>query len=82
MYNSYETKSIRDSLQDNIIRQSIISNPHQLFVELFRKEKDARVMVYMFGNKPWFLGVYYRANLQMLTLEYYKSEEFDKACDV
>ena len=40
LYNAYEQKSIRDSLQDDSIRQMIISNPHDLFVKLFRKKKE------------------------------------------
>ena len=73
LFNSYEPKSIRDSIQDDMIRQNIINNPHGLFVNLFGKKKDARVMVYMFGNKPWFLGVYFDASKEILRVEYYKS---------
>jgi len=76
LYNCYEPKSIRNSLRDDMIRQKIMDNPHELFVKLFRLKKDARVIVYMFAKSPWFLAVYYNPKIEMLTVEYYKSKKY------
>jgi hypothetical protein len=76
LYNSYEPKSIRDSLQDDMVRQMIIDAPHNFFAKLFRKKEDARVIVYIFGQTPLFLAAYYHAEKELLTLEYYKSQKF------
>ena len=78
LYNSYESKSIRETLQDDMIREKIIENPHSLFVNLFRKKENAHVIIYMLGKTPWFLAVYYHDEMRLLTLEYYKSEEYIK----
>jgi hypothetical protein len=59
-----------------MIRQTVIDTPHNLFVKFFRKKENARVIVYMFGNTPWFLAAYYNAEKSLLTLEYYQSQKF------
>jgi hypothetical protein len=76
VYNSYETKSIRESLQDDMIRSMIIDSPHSLFVKMLRENKNARVIVYMFGQHPWFVAVYYNSNRRILTMEKYKSKKY------
>lgn len=76
IYNGYKEKSIRETLQEDMIRNMIIDNPHSLFVNIFRRNKDAHVIVYMFGNNPWFVAVYYRSELETLTIEYYKSKKY------
>ena len=74
LYNSYKEKSVREQLQDDMIRDKIIDDPHRLFVKLFRKNVSARVIVYLFGENPWFVAVYYKPGF--LTMEYYKSEKY------
>lgn len=74
IYNTYENKSVREILQDGLIRDKIIENPHSLFVNIIRKSENARVIVYMFGKTPWFLATYYNSVMKMITLEYYNSQ--------
>jgi hypothetical protein len=76
IYNGYKEKSVKETLQEDMIRNMIIENPHSLFVNIFRKNKDAHVIVYMFGNNPWFVAVYYKSDLDILTIEYYKSKKY------
>jgi len=76
LYNSYIEKSIRERLQDDLIRDKIITNPHALFVNLFRNGKNAKVIVYMFGNYPWFVAIYYNAERKLIDVEYYKSNAY------
>lgn len=72
--NSYKQKSYRERLIDDSIRNNIIDNPHSLFVKLFRENKKARVILYMFGHFPWFLVIHYRPDF--LTMEYYNSTKY------
>lgn len=77
IYNSYKPTSVRARLLDGIVRSSIIEYPHTLFVNIFRKGQDARVVVYMFSvDCPWFVVVKYTANQETLTVEYYKSQKY------
>jgi len=76
IYNGYKEKSIRETLQEDMIRNMIIENPHSLFVNIFRKNTDAHVIVYMFSDNPWFVAIYYRSDLETLTIEYYKSKKY------
>jgi hypothetical protein len=73
--NFYEPKSVREYLQDNTIRQNIIDCPKALFDTLMKREKNARVMVYMSEITPWFLAIYYNFELGIATFEYYTSQE-------
>lgn len=73
--NSYKEKSYREQFIDDIIRNNIIDNPHSLFVKLFRENKKAKVILYMFAKEtPWFVAIYYRPGF--LTMEYYNSTKY------
>ena len=74
--NSYEQKSYRERLIDKGIRDQCIDNPHSLFVELFRKNENAHVILYLFGDTPWFIAVYFRPDF--ITVEYYKSAKYQE----
>lgn len=76
LYNSYTEKSIRERLEDDLIRDKIISNPHALFVNLFKKGANAKVVLYMFGKYPWFVAIYYNAERNLIDVEYYKSNAY------
>lgn len=79
IYNSYEPKTIRETIQDGMIRQQLIANPHSLFINMFRNNKSGRVIVYMYGLTPWFVAVYYNHSHQLIYLEYYKSKAYEEA---
>ena len=77
IYNMYGKKSIRENIQENLIRDRIISEPDQLFAKnALRNKKNFRVIIYLSGNSPWFVAIYYTARLDLLTVEYYKSEKY------
>lgn len=77
IYNSYKDLSIKEHIQEDIIRSNIIDDPHaSIFVHLFRKNKRARVILYMFGENPWFMACYYNDNI--ITTEFYKSKKFTR----
>jgi hypothetical protein len=76
IYNSYQEKSIRDIIIDDVVRREIIDDPHVFFCPIFRNKKDARVIVYMFGVTPWFMACYYTASIDIMTVEFYRSDAF------
>ncbi len=52
-FNEHE-KSYRDRIIDDVIRQELIDDVHSsLLLQLFRKNKDADLIIYMFGNDTW-----------------------------
>ena len=73
LYNSYEAKSTGDAIQDDMIRSQIMNDPHSFFAKLFQKRVAARVILYMSAESPRFVALYYRANVGMITFEFYKS---------
>ena len=74
LYNSYDDKSVREQLQEDMIRDKIMDRPHSLFVKLFRTDEKARVIVYLFGQNPWFVAIHYEPG--SLKMEYYKSKKY------
>lgn len=74
--NAYEEKTHREQLIDDTIRTHCINSPHSIFVNLFRKNENARVILYMFRDTPWFVAVYFRPGF--LTVEYYKSAKYQE----
>ena len=80
LYNSYDynEKSVREIIQEKAIRGTIINDPHSIFVQLFIEKRNSKVILYMFGNTPWFVCIYYNALLHTLTLEYYKSKKYEE----
>ena len=75
IYNSYESKSIRDTILDTIILHKIIDDPNSLFTPFFKKNKG-KVILYMMGNTPWFVAIYYKDNF--ITVETYKSTKYEE----
>jgi hypothetical protein len=71
IFNSYEPKSIRDKLLDNIVKDYIIENPHSIFYELFRNKKDSKIVVYMMQVNTWFMVINYSANDNTFDVKYY-----------
>jgi len=80
LYNSYEPKSPRNKILDTLVRNQISENVHtSLFVELFRKNKHGKIVLYMFGTEAtWFLIAYYNPITNLITLEYSKTAGYDK----
>lgn len=60
-FNEHE-KSYRDRILDDVIRQELIDDVHSsLFVQLFRKNKDADIIIYMFGDDTWAYKIEFNA---------------------
>jgi len=76
LFNNYEPKSLRDSILDDMFRQNIIDNPHNLLVRIIDQKKNAHMILYMCGNTPWFIAVYYNHLLRIFTIESYKSQKY------
>ena len=77
IYNVYGKKSIREKIQEDLIRDRISRDPDQLFTHnALRYKKSFRVIIYLSEKFPWFVAIYYTARLDMLTVEYYKSEKY------
>jgi hypothetical protein len=52
IFDSYQEQTIREKIQDNLIRTSILELPHNLLMYVYRLHEDSEVMVYMFGDEP------------------------------
>ena len=72
IFNSYQPKSLRNKLLDNIVRDSIIENPHSIFCEFFREKIDSKIVVYMFQKNTWFMVINYVANDDTFDVKYFK----------
>ena len=68
LYNAYEEKSVKAQIQDEIVRGKIIENP------LILLRKAGRVIIYLFGDTPWFVAIHYENDIA--TVEYYKSTSY------
>lgn len=76
IFNMYKEQLVRDDYLDEMIREKIIDTPDVLFNKIFRKNESARVIVYMSGEDPYFVAVYYTPKYQIITVEYYKSGRY------
>lgn len=76
IFNHYRPKSVKETIQDNIIRNEIATNPHTLFVDMYKSNKDGKTTIYMFRETPWFIIINYNNDLKLLKIDYYKSTKF------
>jgi hypothetical protein len=76
IFNMYKEQLVREDYLDEMIREKIIDNPDVLFNKIFRKKEAARVIVYMSGENPYFVAVYYSPDCEIITVEYYKSTKY------
>lgn len=83
IYNAYKKTGIREKIIEDRIRSDIIKDCHaSIFVHLLREKKDAKVIVYMFGQNPWFLACYYDSAYGIMTVESYKSKKFQEVFEL
>jgi hypothetical protein len=64
LFNKYNEDlcPIKESIMNNIIRQSISSNPHgNLLVQLFRYKKNATIHIYMHKNNSIIIQLVYNS---------------------
>lgn len=62
IFDSYldNSKSIRSFIEEDVIRDKILDNPHQnLLVYLHRRKSNAHIRIYMFYSEPWTLNIEY-----------------------
>jgi hypothetical protein len=71
IFNSYQNKSLRNKLLDKVVRNHIIDNPHSLLCELFVNKKDAKIVVYMFGQNSWFMVTNFSYENNTFDVKYY-----------
>jgi hypothetical protein len=61
-YYNLEDKTYTQNVLDDVIRDKLIDNIHSsLFVQLFRKHKNAEIKIYMFDTKSWAYIIQYNA---------------------
>jgi hypothetical protein len=76
IFNSYEPKSIKAQIQENIIRREISNYPHTLFSNMLKQKKDGQVIFYMYGYETWYVIINYTANTESLKIDYCKSQKY------
>ena len=81
LYNTYEDKSMKATLEEHVLRNAIIEDTHFLFVHSFRKKHPARAVIYMFGDTPYFVIAEYNPELHEMSLSYYKSKQYIEKYD-
>jgi hypothetical protein len=69
LYNSYDTSSIRRSLQDDMLRNNITDYSGEFFDKLLDRKERFKVIIYEVDHK--FTIVYYNPVNNSLTMEYY-----------
>jgi hypothetical protein len=76
IFNSYEPKSIKAHIEENIVKHEVRNYPHSLFAQMIEQKKDGKVTFYMYGNTPWFTVVTYSSDTNVLLVKYYKSLKY------
>lgn len=79
LFNLYEKKSLRETILDKLIRDKLTTNPFCMLNDVIDKTTHGRINIYMGGDIPWFVVCWYNSNLNMLILEYYKSQKYIEA---
>ena len=76
IFNSYELKSVKKQIQENILRHEITNYPHSLFENMINQKKDGQVIFYMYGYETWFVIINYTASTESFKIDYCKSQKF------
>ena len=77
LFNSYQNKSLKEKINDHIVRDSIINNPHStIFCNLFRMNKDFNVIIYMFGLDSFSIHINYSYSLKVFHISKFVSKDY------
>uniref|UniRef100_A0A6C0DJP9 Uncharacterized protein n=1 Tax=viral metagenome TaxID=1070528 RepID=A0A6C0DJP9_9ZZZZ len=80
IYNVYKKMTIRESIQEYLIRGSIVENCYSaIFVNIFQKNESSTITLYMSGEYPWFVLIRFHPDVRCVTMEYYMSKKFQDA---
>jgi hypothetical protein len=70
IFNTRDTHSIRDKIEEEIIRDKLIENVHRyLICNLLREDANFRIRIRMFINYPYILLISYCTDTKMFTLK-------------
>jgi len=71
-----EYQSFKENIMNNIIRQTISTNPHgSILVQLYRYEKNANINIYMFKKYPFRIQINYNIQNKEFNVYGFMSEE-------
>ena len=76
IFNGYKEQTVRQQLEDHIMRDKIVESPHLLFVEMFIKKKDTCVVIYMHGADFKWMVINYSAATESMDVKYLKDKGF------
>jgi hypothetical protein len=79
LFNAYNnnTKSFKEIINENLIRDKLITNVHSLLVEVNRRSVDTRIEIYMFGqDTPYKIMIEYSANERKYNVQRKNSQAF------
>jgi len=78
VFNSFpeNENDIRTEITDDLIRDKIIENPHgSLLVHLIRRNRNARIRIYMFCSYSWTMNIDYKASHKVFQISFSQSQE-------
>jgi len=81
IFNYYEPKSIKEKIQDNIIRHEVSQYPHLLFTNMIDQGKDGKIIFYLFGQWPWYVVINYDSGFKRFKVDYFKSYKYIEKYD-
>ena len=77
LFNINKEMSVRDSVLEKIIRNSIADSPHSYIInKLLRKQVDFTIEIYMFHLSPWKLVIKYDNNMSTFYMHKQVSQQY------
>lgn len=77
VFNNYNHElSYTDLLLSGMKRDTIIDNPHNLFVHIHRKGKDATIQIFMFQSNSYMLQIDYKAAEKTYSCSMFNAEDY------
>ena len=73
IFSHYGDIAVRDFILDNMIRDKVTDDPHQIFVNFHRAKVDSNLTLYMFVENTWSVVFSYHATDQTYTIKCYAS---------
>jgi hypothetical protein len=80
LFNIYheENLSLKENIMNNIIRQTISTNPHgNLLVSLYRRHISANINIYLHKYSPLKIQIYYNHDNKEFSVAGFVSEEYN-----
>jgi hypothetical protein len=79
LWNTYNEDSMtyKQLLTENNIRTTVSKNPHNLLCHIFRKDRPARIAIYMFESHSWGIIINYENKKFTVNISYESEEVYE-----